>query len=258
MNRKLIAGLALIGLLFFFEACKESSTTESPGEIEVDAGYFPHANGSYYKYSIIKIDSLGTQLIGVRSSFYNGDTLIANTGYQVQIDTIEIASQTTINHSYFRTTESGAFYFLDTTGLSASVPDSVLQFITFDEQIRLLLFPMYNGTSWPSFRMNYVQGSFSFTPVEVRGAYQGKETIFLPPLFTSIEAAKIKFTLSIRLSPIGSPVIFEATGWLSENIGFVKWEGNGTIVSAFTGGGIDFDDTTSVVTQNLIEYVLPE
>jgi hypothetical protein len=92
----------------------------------------------------------------------------------------------------------------------------------------------------------------------VRGSYETKETVTIDTLFINTEAARIKFTLIVRSDPFSQPVTYEAIGWLVDNVGFVKWQGNGTIVAAFTGGGIDFDDTTKVVTQTLIEFAIPE
>jgi hypothetical protein len=47
---------------------------------------------------------------------------------------------------------------------------------------------------------------------------------------------------------------FNAEAWIIQDIGSVKWEGNGTLVDVLTGVGIDFGDTTTVVNQSLIDY----
>lgn len=257
MIKKIVIIMSIISVIIFLEACKESSTTEPPADIEVDESWFPANNGSSFKYSIT-VDSLGMQTSGNRNTLYSGFAVVGGVNYQVQSDTITFGAETNVNISYFRKTNSGIFYFLDTTGLASIIPDSLLQFITFDSELRLLFFPMTGSSNWPVFRLTFNQGAISFTPVEVRGMYDGKENLTIDPLFTNVESVRIRFTLSVRLDPFNPPTVYEAFGWLVDNVGFVKWQGNGTIVSAFAGSGIDFDDTTKVVTQTLTEFSIPE
>jgi hypothetical protein len=103
--------------------------------------------------------------------------------------------------------------------------------------------------------INY-QGVINFNPVELRAEYEGKDSLVLnlaPP--RSVQAVRIKFTLNIRTDPFSTTTTqYVARGWIAKGIGFVKWEGNGTIVGVFTGNGVDLDDTSSVYTENLIEY----
>jgi hypothetical protein len=257
MKIRMIITAAVLSSFFLFEACKESSTTQPPLDIEVDESYFPALTGSYYRYLVVVTDSLGFQVTGTRSSFYNGETVIANTSYIIQIDTTETSAETTINFSYFRTTDSGVFYYLDTTGFAELIPSDLLQGTTIDTEIRLLFIPMFSNTSWVVFKININVPPLSFNPVEVTAVFETKEVINVEPLFINQEAVKIKFNLAVR-NPTGPSLNYEAYGWLVQNVGFVKWEGNSTLVSAFTGGGIDFADTTSVVTQSLIEFAIPE
>jgi archaellum component FlaG (FlaF/FlaG flagellin family) len=100
-----------------------------------------------------------------------------------------------------------------------------------------------------------VQG-FTFSPVELNASLAGKEDLTLNLIRGNedVEAVKIRFRLSIRTSPLSASVNYEAFAWLAKNIGVVKWQGNGTIINVFTGGGIVFADTSSTVTQNLVEY----
>jgi hypothetical protein len=96
-----------------------------------------------------------------------------------------------------------------------------------------------------------------FNAVLLRGTYDGMENLTLgfdPP--RNVDAVRLKFTLSIRLDPFAPVRTYTAFGWIASGIGFVKWQGNGTVVGVFTGNGVDFDDTTSVFTQNITQFNL--
>lgn len=256
MKTKTVLLVFFISLVYLFNACKDSDST-GPPDVDVDESYFPASDGSSYKYNIEETDSNGTQNVGERSSWYSGTESKNNVLYQVQYDSVTIAGQPASSLSYFRKTDSGVFFFIDTTGLSSEVPDSLLQYLTIDSEMRLLFLPISEGTSWTAFRINLnYQGIFNFNPIEVTAVYEGKEnlTLNLNSGNTNVEAAKLKFNLKYQLDPFAPPENFEAFGWLAKDIGFVKWEGSGTIIGAFTGSGIDFDNTASVVTMNISDF----
>lgn len=262
MKNKLLTSVCSLLLIITFYACDESSTDpEGNGGTQVaDGSSFPNEDGSFYKFEIQR-DSAGTITSGTRSSFYNGTQTIAGTPYQVQVDSLNFSGMPAlIDSMFFRKSNSGVFYFLDTTGLAASVPglDTLLQYLTLDSEIRLLLFPLLDNSSWSVFRMNLnYQGVLNFDPVVLTASYDGTENMDLnldPP--RSVDAVKLKFTLTIKTDPFGAARTYTAFGWIAPNIGFVKWEGNGTVIGVFTGNGVDFDDTTSVYTQNLTQFNL--
>ncbi len=171
-------------------------------------------------------------------------------------DTLVIQSQTTGSVSYFRKTDIGVFYFLDTTGLGASIPDTLEQYITTDAEVRALLFPLGEGSSWPVFKVNLQYGPITFAPVDVSASYAGTENITLNLISgqQTKSAIKIKYLLKLTFN-FGQPSTnYEAFAWIVDGIGIVKWEGNATLLNGISGGGIDFDDTTRVITQSLIDY----
>ncbi len=261
MKSKILLIILFGVMIYTLNSCKESGSTENPPAVDpvADTSYFPVKDGSYYKYTIAR-DSSSTQTNGERVTYYDGTGIKGNVNYQIQIDTLTLAGQTIPSTtSYFRRTDTGVFYYLDTTGLSASVPgiDTLLQYLTIDSEMRLLVLPVYDNSNWISFKMNLnYQGLINFNPVELTAVYDGKETLTLNLIPNiNVEAIRIKFTLKYRSSPFNAAQVFApAYGWIASGIGFVKWQGNGTIVGVFTGNGIDFDDTTSVFTQSLIEY----
>jgi len=259
MKRKLILFVFITSLIYFFNACNESSTNQpTPPNQEADSSYFPAEDSTYYKYSIMRPDSNNNQTAGTRSSFYNGTEIKGNITYQVQIDSVFLSGQAAVEDSmYFRKTNSGIFFYLDTTGLAASVPglDTLLQYITLDTEMRLLLFPIYDNSGWNVFKMNINYQGFNFNPIELKASFDGIETLTLNLTPSRIvEAVRLKFTLTIKPGLFVIARSYTAFGWIAAGIGFVKWNGNGTIVGVFTGNGVDLDDTTSVFSDNLIEY----
>ena len=259
MKRKLILFVFLTLILYFFNACNESTTNEPTPQNQVaDSSYFPTENDAYYKYNIERTDSNNNLISGTRSTFYNGIVVKGNFTYQVQIDSVFLTGQNVIVDSmYFRKTNTGVFFYLDTTGLATSVPglDTLLQYITLDDEMRLLSFPIYDISSWTVFKMNIDYQIFNFNPIELKVVFDGKDTLNLnlnPS--RSVEAVRLKFTLTVKPGLFDNARSYTALGWIASGIGFVKWQGCGTIVGVFTGNGVDLDDTTSVFTENLIEY----
>ena len=133
----------------------------------------------------------------------------------------------------------------------------MIPFVTIDKELLAYSSPLQAGKSWPVFKIN-LTSPLVVTVVDVSALVVGKETITLNLASgqTNKEAMKIKFTLTLRLNPFSPRLAqtFTAYAWLIQDIGPAKWEGSGTIVNFFTGLGIDFADTTTVINQNLIDY----
>ena len=230
MKRNLILFVLLVGTVCFINSCKkESSSSESPptGTDIADASYYPAGDGTSYIYNVDRTDSNGTQNSGERTTHYQGTQLIESTTYQVQIDSINISGITTTNLSYFRKSETGVFFFLDTTGLAASTPELIpyLQYLSIDSEMRLLLLPIDDNSNWSVFKLTINGAGFSFSPVEVTTAYDGKETLTLNLNSgnVDVETIRLKFTLKVQSDPLNPPQSFIAYCWLAKNIGLVKW-----------------------------------
>jgi len=259
MKNKILLFILFGIMIYSFNACKESSTNENPpGDPVADTSYYPVSDGTFYKYNI-QTDSSGNQNSGERITYYSGTSVKENVNYQIQVDTLTFGGLSSSTISYFRKTDTGVFFYLDTTGLAGAVPglDTLLQYLTIDSELRLLLLPVFDNSTWTAFKMNLnYQGLINFNPVELTAVYDGKETLTLnlnPS--ENVECGRLKFTLKYRSSPFNPAQEFSpAYGWIAKGIGIVKWQGNGTIIGVFSGNGIDFDDSTSVFTQNLIDY----
>ena len=254
MNRSVL-GILLISAALFFNACEDDNPSDPGPGNGGGSGYFPNGDGTYYKYNMATTDSSGAPENGTRTTRYSGTQSMQGTNYQVQYDTIFL-SQTGTSVSYFRKTDTGVFYFMDTTGLSASIPDSIEQYLSTDAEVRALLFPLGEGSNWTVFKVQLSYGPIVFYPVDVTASYAGTENVVLN-LNTGEQtksAIKIKYLMKLTFD-FGAPSRnYEAYAWAVDSIGIVKWEGNAALLNGISGGGIDFDDTTRVVTQSLIEY----
>jgi hypothetical protein len=230
--------------------CKDDDNVVNPPVFE-GQGYFPAGNGTYYKYNTMESSPAG-ETNGTRSTTYSG----TQGSYQIQIDTSVTESGIFVSTSLFRKTNDGVFYFVDTAGLSLNIPDSLHQYLTIDQELRAIKFEFTNGSNWPVFLMQLNYGPITFAPVDVTAYYSGREpvTLNLTTGERTETAVKLRYVLTLKRDISGAASTFEAFCWLVEDIGIVKWEGNATVLNGISGGGIDFDDTTKVVTQNLIQF----
>ncbi len=253
MKKLLFRTVIVIALALLINACNKDNSTNPP--VQNNTGYFPNGDGTTYTYSISKTDSNGTQNTGTRSTEYSGTQVKNGTTYQVQIDSINISGVPSISLSYFRKTNDNLFYFLDTTGLSASIPDTLRNNISLDAEMQVLSFPVDVNNTWPVFTLSVKYLFLTIPVLTVEGSYDGTEnlTLHLNSGDVNKSAVKLKYTLSIMV-PAGPTTEYNASAWLVDGIGIVKWQGNAALLDAFAGGGIDLSDTTSVITQSLISY----
>lgn len=246
---------------FFFlgyVGCKksESGNPTAPGSTE---NYFPNNEGTSYKYSYSRTDSSG-QSNGYRTTNYKGAITIKGTSYKIQVDSLVIGSSLQVDSSYFRSSGTGIYYYMDTTGFAASITDPslipLIPYVIIDNELLGYSIPLQAGKSWPVFKIT-INTSIVATVVDVSALAVGTVpiTLNLPNGSISKEAMKIKYTLALHLNPF-SPIVqtYTADVWLVQDIGPAKWEGCGTLVNVFTGLGIDFADTTTVVSQSLVDY----
>lgn len=253
--KKITAGsIVIILFALLLNACNKDNGTNPP--VQNDTGYFPNGDGSTYTYSIEKTDSRGTITTGKRNTEYRGTSVKNGNTYQVQIDSFNIAGASDISLSYFRKTNDTLYYFLDTTGLAAAVPDSLRNYLSLDKEMKFLSFPVTENKSWSVFKLSIVYFIFPIPVLTVEGSYDGAEsvTIHLNSGDVNKDAVKLKYTMSLTVPNTLSTTTYTAYAWLVDGIGIVKWQGNGTILNAFTGGGVNLADTTSVITQSLISY----
>ena len=256
MKGILIKILLLLTGLFIVYSCIDDKVT-NPGTPTDNGNYFPNGEGSTYKYEITRTDSNGSIMAGNRFITYDGDTLIRRTNYKIQLDSLEIISQKITFTTFFRTTETGVFYFVDTSGISVLLPDSVRSSISFQTEMRLFLFPFVSGNSWTVYRVSYnVNDLLSYNVVDFTAKYFNDEELQLNLNGASetLNTKKVEYILTIQDDPQNPPQNFTAYIWVADNIGIVKSEGSAAILGIFSGGGIALSDTSEIYTQNLVEY----
>ncbi len=254
--------MVVLAFAFLFNACKSKSSPTAPGGNVNNGNYFPSSNGTNYKYAVTKTDSNGTQTSGQRSTTYSGTTVLAGVTYQNEIDSLTFKGVTTASTSLFLKSDTAVVFTIDTAGLYQLIPDSVKQYFQLNTSLEVFKFPFKDGQSWPVLSINFKYGAISFNIASLKGYYQGIQQVSLNLTSGAVtdSAAAVKYVLNLSIPDLSNPLAppktytYSANAWLVNNIGVVKMEGNGTILSAFSGGGIQFGDTTSTITQSLISY----
>ncbi len=245
----------LAGLLFVY-SCTEENSTNPPGEKNLPV-YFPNSEGTFYVYEIIQTDTNGVISTGIRNVVYLEDTLINNTRYKPQIDSIQTNLQLSVSSSYFRTTETGVFYFVDTTGFTNTLPDSLQSSVELQDEMRAYLFPLTEGTFWTVYRISIELTEFlNFNLVDIIGKFISDETLILELSdgTQTVNTKKVEFVLKLQTGEADSVITFNANTWLAEDIGTVKMEGSAIVLNLISGGGLDLSDISKTKTQNLIDY----
>lgn len=259
MKIKLFLLYISVGLFLILSSCKDDAANE-PAPVPSE-NYFPISDGTFFKYSVEGIDSLGNIITGRRLSYFIGGTNLAGTDYSNQFDSLTLNSLLISSQAFVRKTDNGVYYFLDTTGLYTSIPDSFRSGVNLDPEFILFSFPLETGKTWTVFKMTLTIPPFifNFTPLEVNAFYEGVESALIIPLTSgsiTTDAEKIKYELILResIDPTVTPKKLTAYSWIVKDIGIVKWEGNQTVVNALSSAYIDFDDSVNTITENLTEY----
>lgn len=260
MRKPTVIAIAVFILPLIFIACSKSTPADPGGNGETK-NFFPNTNGTTYKFAVEITDSNAVTVFGSRNSVYDGTAAVGGVTYQVQKDSMIFADTTFLSVNYFRKTNAGVYLFLDTTGLSNTIPDTLIQFLTIDPELLIFSFPISSGKTWPVFKLVLNYAIFNIALVDVSANAEGTENITLNLAGGSVtrQAVKIRYTLKLNIpNPANLLEILTSTytayAWLVEDIGPVRWQGNATVLNAFAGGGIDFDDTTKVITQSLTDY----
>ncbi len=183
--------------------------------------------------------------------------MINGTIYKLQIDSIQTNLQLSVSSSYFRTTETGVFYFVDTTGFTNTLPDSLQSSVELQDEMRAYLFPLSGGTFWPVYRISIELNEFIiFNLVDITGKFISDETLILELSdgTQTVNTKKVEIIFKLQTGAADFVITFNANTWLTEDIGIVKMEGSAVVLNLFGGGGLDLSDTSITVTQNLIDY----
>ena len=242
-------------VLLTFNFCT-SDNSMNPSEQNFK-NYYPGQEGTSYKYEFKQEDSNGLIVAGTRSVTYGDEIYIDTVKYREQKDSIDDGTSITENISYLRKTPTGIFYFIDTSDFLNLVPDSIKNLISTQDEMRLLLNPLASGSFWPVFRVTVnLQPGVNFSPIDINGYFVTQENLTLNLENGAIEvvAEKVKYDLDIVTDLNQTVQRFSAYAWFADEIGMVKIKGVSVITNILLTGEINFSDTATTITQDLINY----
>ncbi len=252
---KKIFYLIIASIIIINFSCKDNVIVDPP---QANKDYFPSKIGSKFTYSLVVDTNLS--LSGARISDVTSLTSISGTEYFIQIDSVIIERTLSIDTSYFRKSNSGVFYYTDTTGLNEFIPDSLSNLLRIDNESRLLFFPIQINQTWPVYQIDITLGGVPFfSPVKTSAKVLEvlQLTIANRDSQYTINAYKIEYKLEIQIDPQGPVERFFAYGYLAENIGFVKWEGEAFVLNLLRGGRLDLNSTSGFILEELRSYFIP-
>lgn len=249
---------ALLLNLLFLAGCSEALI---PPEQQYYPDYYPTNIGSTLKYSVLEKDSLGNIIqSGTRNIIFSGSTNYNGINYITQDDSLDFGTQSSVSTYLVRKSDTGVFYAVDTSQISLLIPDSLKQYVTLRTEMQLLFYPLTTGSSWSLYRMTAeVQPGIEVKILDIIASFDGTEQVAIN--LTSgtkvANAQKVKYTLELFTEIGGNPETYTSFMWYVENIGLVKFEGNQFVIDT-GGGGISFEPSPNILTQELVDYDISE
>lgn len=256
---KIIKQIFFFSFLLLLLICCNDTSTEPLQQNYLDN--FPVGIGSSYKYSVTEKDSNGNIVqSGTRNIFFSGSTIYNGINYTTQTDSLDFESQSSVSSYLVRKSETGIFYAVDTSQVSQLIPDTLKQYVTLRNEMQLLFYPLTTGSSWSLYRITAeIQPGVEIKILDVISSFDKTEQVDLNLIsgIINVTAQKVKYTLEL-FSGIGSPPqTYSAFKWYVEDIGLIKFEGNQFIVN-IGEGGISFEPSSNILTQELIDYSISE
>jgi len=243
----------MLSIVVVLTSCKESTTEPPPNKTSSD--YFPNSNGNYYFYNIFISDSTGSQS-GEKKTYYNGDTTLQQTPYQIEVDSFNINGIQSVSKSFFRKSNTGVFYFvdIDTNAFNSIIPDSLRGAISFDQEYRLLYQPFKLYQTWPVYKVSVNYLSIQFDVLTIDAKVINKNTIDLTLNDSTItkEVFTIRYTAYLTSDLNPPQVIYGANGFIAEGIGFIMWDGYSEMINFLSGS--NFYLPNSYVNEKLYSY----
>jgi hypothetical protein len=247
--------LSLI-LLFIVLLIGCTETTTEP-ETTTYPDYYPTSIGSTLKYSVIEKDTLGNIIqSGTRNILFSGSTSYNGINYTTQDDSLDFGAQSSVNTYLVRKSETGVFYAVDTAQISLLIPDSLKQYVTLRNEMQLLFYPLTSGSSWSLYRITAeIQPNVEIKILDIIARFEGIEQIDLniDSVRLVYPSRKVSYTLELFTEIGAAPETYTAYMWYVQNIGLIKFEGNQFVINT-GGGGITFEPSSNILTQELIGY----
>ena len=235
--------------------CEEETPNEPPVQDYPD--YYPSSTGSTFKYSLTEKDSAGNLIqSGTRNILYSGTYNLNGIDYTTQEDSLDFGSQSSVATYLFRKTETAVFYAVDTSQIAQLIPDTLKQYVTLRDEMQLLFYPLTTGSTWSLYRITAeVQPGIEIKILDIVARFEIVEQIALTIDSVRIvfPARKVSYTMELFTEVGSPPEKYTAYMWYVQNFGLVKYEGNQFVVN-IGGGGITFEPSPNILTQELIEY----
>lgn len=247
----------LIASAIFISSCKKDDSGNNPAGQNVTADkFYPGGTGSKFSYS-------DNQASGIRIMTFTNPRTFGSTSYMGQQNISYVGLDTVSTLSYFRRSESGVYFYVDTTGLMSYFPDTLRSVLALKVDNEINVFTTATDKDWTAFKMDMVYGPIVLNIMTVTASYKGNENVQLQLKSgqTTKPARNIEYTFKLtipNLQNIQNPYIstFKANVWWAQDIGIVKVQGNGAVIGAINGTSIDLADTTRTINQSLTDYSL--
>lgn len=254
--KKIVKYISLVCLIALV-GCKDDSVVTPPSD---NLDFFPAKTGAKYSFNFYY--DLNPGLSGAKIISVTDINNISGTEYFAEIDSILFERTVTVDTTFFRKSKTGVFYFIDTTGVSEFIPDSIRNSLSIDIESRLLFFPLAVNQTWPVYQVDV---TFHGIPVysiikisaKVVDSYLSTKT-FRDSSITKL-VNKIQYDMDVQLSPTSPKEKFTAFGYTMDGIGFIKWEGDTLVLDLIRGGILNFTGTisSSTVVEELTDYFIP-
>lgn len=249
--------IILIFITITFFGCKEA--VNEP-KVEIIQNLVPVNEGSVYKYSYVENDSAGATIEnGERVTRIIGSNTRINTQYFIQRDSFYLSTSSS-SETNIRKTNAGVYYFVDTTGFSSQIPDTILNLITIDPELIYLSLPLTEPRQWSVYRVLLNIQSIALPLIEFNGRFVGKEnlTLTINNESKNYECFKIRYELTIRIPDLSNNSFttesYSAHSWFAEEVGLIKSEGSPIIVRGFDLSNLDLENANRTSVQILTSY----
>lgn len=252
--KKLII-IMLFGIIV--NGCKEAIVEP---KVEIIQNQFPIEIGKTYKYNYSETDTNGTVVEnGIRVTTFTGSTTKLNTLYFVQNDSFYLSTLTT-TETFVRTTNAGVYYFVDTTGFSSQIPDTILRSITIDPELIYLSKPLVEPRNWGVYKVLFNIQGVAIPLIEFTANFIGKENlnINVNNEDKTYDCFKVKYNLRIAIPDLSNNSLiiseYSSFSWFAEDVGLIKSEGSPVLVRGFDLGSLDFSFAENNAVQVLTNF----
>lgn len=256
--KKYFSLFIIISIALLFSNCSENKSVTPPiVELEI----FPSKPGTNYKYNVtfgVTNPITGTKKSHILSSTNKHSYVNSLSIYQPQIDSFFYSGTTLVDTTYFRKTSSGVFFNVDTTGFSQLIPDSLRNLLTVDTESRLLFFPLSVNQTWPVYQIDIkIAGVPVFSPIKASAKVVDmfKMDFVLRSSNFTTTVYKILYNLDLQFSPEGQVERQTAVGFFAVGIGFIKWDGQTSVINLVKGNTFNFP--SDVMLEELSTFFIP-